>query len=207
MAANPSLNLCAHANLGLRQRFEVGELFGFETRNKYEIIDAQGTPIGFCAEQSKGLGGFLLRQFLGHWRTFTLHFFDAQRQPVMTATHPFRFWFQRLEIDSAGGQHLGAIQQRFSILSKTFHVENAVGSVLFEVNSPLWSPWTYAFYRNGKHVASVRKRWSGLFSEGFTDKDRFSIEFMDPALPQEQRQLLLAAGVFIDLKYFERKAR
>jgi len=34
-------------------------LFGFETRNKYEILSPEGASVGFAAEQEKGFGGFL----------------------------------------------------------------------------------------------------------------------------------------------------
>ena len=38
------------------------------------------------------------------------------------------------------------------------------------------------------------------------DADNFQIEFADPSLPEDDRALILASGLFIDLQYFERKA-
>ena len=55
-------------------------------------------------------------------------------------------------------------------------------------------------------MAFVRKRWSGLLKESFTDADHFTVAFVDPALDEDDRALLLAAGLFVDLQYFERKA-
>ena len=74
------------------------------------------------------------------------------------------------------------------------------------VSSPIWKIWTFPFARNGSEIAFVRKKWSGLFSEIGTDRDNFMLEFTSPSLTQKERQLLVAAGVFIDLMYFERKA-
>lgn len=202
-----TLNLSRHRTLRFRQKFEMAEFFGFETRNKYEIASENDGAIGFAAEQQKGVGGFLLRQFLGHWRTFTLHFFNANRELALVANHPFRIWFQRLEIETPDHRALGAIQQRFSVLSKRFDVEDAAGNVLFHVDSPLWSPWTYRFATPTREVAVVRKRWSGIFSEGFSDRDNFSIDYTEGSLGEDHRLLVLAAALFIDLKYFERKAR
>jgi uncharacterized protein YxjI len=189
----------------IRQRRELIEMLGFESRNKYEIYDEQGQIIGFCAEQQKGFLGVLLRQFLGHWRAFDLHFFDNQRQEVFIVKHPFRFFFQRLEVYSAQGEFLGALQQRFAILRKKFDVESARGHVIMNMESGLLQFWTFPFLKNNSEVAVVRKKWSGFLKEAFLDADNFQIEFSRSDLTELERSLILAAGIFIDLQYFEAK--
>lgn len=202
------MQLERHSTIQIRQRHEIGELFGFETRNKYEIRSREGTELGFAAEQQKGIWGLIVRQYLGHWRRFDIHIFDARRVPYLIASHPFRFLFQRLEIRDAGGNFLGALQQRFGFLiRKRFDVEDAQGNVMLTVSSPLWRPWTFPFERHGREVAKIVKKWSGLLSEAFTDKDNFELQFLDPALSKVERDLLLAAAFFVDLQYFERKAK
>jgi uncharacterized protein YxjI len=196
--------LAAASTLIVSQRFELAEMFSFETRNKYAIQVEGGEQIAFAAEQQKGVAGFLLRQVLGHWRTFEILFFDPQRQPVLSAIHPFRIFFQRLEVKDASGRRLGAVQQRFSLLSKRFDVENSTGRVILEVRSPLWRLWTFVFMRGGVEAARIEKKWAGLLAEGFTDKDNFRILFSG-RVSLEERQLLLAAAIFIDLQYFEDK--
>lgn len=189
----------------IHQVHEIGEWFGFETRNKYQILDETKTPIGFVAEQQKGILGFLFRQYLGHWRKFDVHFFTADRQLWLVAHHPFRWFFERIEIRDTQGQNIGAIQKRFSILSKRFDVENARGMTVMEVSSPIWRLWTFTFKHQDKKVAEVQKKWSGVFSEMFTDKDNFLVEFSDPTLSEEERRLVMVSSVFVDLLYFEKK--
>lgn len=201
-----SLTLLSHKRLFVHQIHEMAELFGFETRNKYAILTESGQQVGFAAEQQKGFIGFLLRHFLGHWRSFNIQFFDAQRTPYINAVHPFRFFFQRLEIFDINGRVIGAVQQRFSILSKRFDVQNAQGMTLFEVASPIWRMWTFPFLHDGRAVATVTKKWSGGLTELFTDKDNFLVEFSEDRLTEDERKLVLAAAVFIDLSYFENKA-
>ena len=201
-----SVTLAHHRRLMVRQRHELGELFGFETRNRYEIVGESGAPVAYAAEQQKGFLGFLFRQTLGHWRTFDIRFFTPDRAPFMTARHPFRWFFQRLEIYDEGGALVGAIQRRFSILSKRFDVEDASGKVVMEVSSPFWRLWTFPFMAGGAEVASVQKKWSGLLAEAFTDKDNFSVDLGAGALGEPERRLILAAAIFIDLMYFERKS-
>ena len=194
-------------NLFIHQRRELAEFFGFETRNKYEVVDGQGKVIAFAAEQGKGILGLLIRGYLGHWRRFEIRFFNSQREVVLIAKHPFRFFFQRLEIYNPQEQLLGSIQQRFAVFSKKFDVEGERGQLIFEIKSPFWSFWTFNFRRRGAVVASVKKKWSGGLTELFTDRDNFLVEYQDVQLTQNERILTLAAGMFIDLQYFERKAR
>jgi uncharacterized protein YxjI len=187
------------------QKKELAELFGIETRNKYSI-QLDGQELLYAAEQGKGGMAFLARMFLGHFRSFEIDFFDTARALVLRAVHPFRFIFQRLEVMLADGRPLGAIQQRFALFSKRFDVLDPSGRTLLRVSSPFYRPWTFAFLRNEAEVARVEKKWSGLLGEAFTDADRFRVLFAEPDLRPDERALVLAAAVFIDIQYFERKA-
>jgi uncharacterized protein YxjI len=188
------------------QRRELAEFFGYETRNKYVLQSESGAEVGFAAEQQKGILGFLFRQWFGHWRSFHILIYDSERRPTVTITHPFRLFFQRLEI-SMSDRLIGVIQQRFAFFSKCFDLEGKDGRVLLRVRSPLWSPWTFSFDRDGRRMAVVQKRWSGLFNEALTDADRFRIQFDTSELSAEERVLVLGAALFIDLQYFEKKAK
>jgi uncharacterized protein YxjI len=201
------LNLEREKQIYVRQRHEIAEFFGIETRNKYEVSRSDRTPIAYIAEQNKGLLGLLGRQFLGHWRSFELLGFTPDRRPVLTALHPFRWFFQRLEVRDASGRPIGIIQQRFAIFSKKFDILAPDGRVLVNMESPFWKLWTFPFRRNGQEVACLRKKWSGVLSEAFTDKDNFEITFADPQLKNDERLLMLTAALFVDLQYFEKKAR
>lgn len=192
--------------LVVAQRKELMELVGVETRNKYEIRSLSGQSLGFAAEQQKGVLGFLLRQFLGHWRSFELAIFDAMRNPVLLAHHPFRWFFHCLTVTTATGQLLGVIERRWSWVSKSFDVQDAQGNTILTVSSPIWRPWTFSFKRQDRVVAVVKKRWSGGLKEVFTDADNFAVDFEPGPVSPVERRLLLAAALFIDLMYFEHKA-
>ncbi len=190
----------------VRQRLEIGEFLGFETRNKYGLSTEQGEEFGFVAERAKGIFGFLLRQLLGHWRSFELHFFDAQRQLQLKAYHPFRWFFQRLELRGAENRFIGAIQRKFGILHKKFVVEDFQGREIMSVASPFFRIWTFPFEKDGREVARIEKKWSGILTEAFTDKDTFRLQIQDSSLSVDERCLLVAAAIYVDLLYFEKKA-
>lgn len=200
-----SLSLISRPSLIVKQAFELGEWIGFETRNKYSIHDERGVQIAFAAEQQKGIFGFLIRQYLGHWRTFDVHFFTPDRKCFLIGHHPFRWFFQRIEVKTATGEKIGAIQKRFAVFSKRFDIENEFGAVVMQVNSPIWRIWTFPFMVQGRKVAEVQKKWSGAISEVLTDRDNFRVEFVEPGLGEHERLIVMASAIFIDLLYFERK--
>jgi uncharacterized protein YxjI len=200
----PSSSLMQPA-LYVRQKRELAELFGFETRNKYAISTSDRQEVFYAAEQRSGLWGWLGRYLLGHWRSFDIAFFDPRRIEVFRAHHPFRFFFQRLEI-STNGRLIGALQQRFSLFSKRFDIVDDSGNLVFEMKSGFFQFWTFPISRGAEQIAVIEKKWSGLLSEMFTDKDNFRVSFQDASLPLEYRMLILAAAIFVDLQYFEKKA-
>lgn len=199
-------DLVTAQKLFVKQVFEIAEMFSFETRNKYRICDEHGRDIGYAAEQQKGFWGFIMRQFFGHWRSFAIHFYDMNRREFMIGDHPFRWFFQRLEVREANGRTLGIIERRFSILTKRFDVLDSQGRMLFEISSPFWRVWTFPFRRQGREMARISKRWSGIGFEMFTDRDNFMVEYLESSLTASERGLVLAAAVYTDLMFFEQKA-
>lgn len=194
-------------SLKIYQRKELVELIGYESRNKYEITTFNGETIAFAAEDGKSLLAILLRQFLGHWRTFEIHFYNSEREPLFVAFHPFRFYFSRLEITDHSGRWIGALQKRFSLLTKKFDLEDNEGHVFLTVASPLWRIWTFEFKTlSGRVAATIKKKWSGLLKEAFLDADNFELHFNAPNLSDDCKKTLLAAAIFIDLMYFEKRA-
>src|SRR5262249_44978418 len=121
--------------------------------------------------------------------------------------HPFRWFFQRIEVSDAAGKPLGAMEKRFTVFHTHFIIENPSGEVLMEVDRPLWTPWTFTFRKQGTEVGQIKKRWSGLLKETFTDGNNFTVHFNASNLTKQDRQLILAAAFFIDINYFEKKAR
>ena len=187
----------------IKQRKELLELIGFETRNKYEILTPNGLSLGFAAEQQKGFLGALLRQVVGHWRSFAIHVYDSNRQEQFVANHPFRFYFQRLEVSDMQSNHFGYLERQFSIFTKKFLVHDETARLSSEMSSGLFKIWTFPFKRNGKEIAKISKKWGGAMTELFMDSDTFLLEYLDPSLTPKEKIVLLCSAIFIDLLYFE----
>ncbi len=193
--------------LQIVQQKEMLEIvFGFETRNQYAIQGA-GRVLAYAAERAAGAGDMILRQFLGHNRSFELDVHDPGGRPLLRIEHPHRWFFRRLDVyEAESGRRLGAIEQRFAVLGRRFDVLDGSDTTMLEVRGSFFKPWTFPFSRDGRVVGRIEKQWSGMFTELVTDADRFRLTIDDAKLGPVSRLLILSAALFIDLEYFERKS-
>lgn len=187
----------------LKQRREAIELLGVEMRNTYDILLKDGQSIGSTTEVKSSFFAMLVRQLFRHWRTFSLSIVDAQGQEVIKLHHPFRFYFQRLEVTTPDGRTVGIMEKQFSILRRVFSITTDPLSLPIMMSSKMLSLWAFPFTRGGREVASISKQWGGALKEMFLDADTFGVQIIDPSLTADERILLLAAAIFIDINYFE----
>jgi uncharacterized protein YxjI len=100
---------------------------------------------------------------------------------------------------------LGHIQQRFAIFRKQFDVHDSRGRVIARINSSFFRFWTFEFKSGQRELGKIEKKWSGVLSEMFTDKDNFIVSFEDKT-DEKLRPLMLATCLMVDMIYFENKA-
>lgn len=189
-------------SLMVHQKKELGEvLTGFETKNKYAVLDVAGNQIYFAQEES---GSVLLRWFLRALRPFTITVLTEANEVVLQVTRPFRFYFHRIEVIDSQGELLGTIERRFSILRRIYSVYNSTGKEVYQLFGPILHPWTFQIRKDGIEYGKITKKWSGLLKEGFTDADNFGVMFpvdWDVKL----KALFLGAVFLIDFVHFENK--
>jgi uncharacterized protein YxjI len=195
----------AYQRLTVRQRKKWLEiLFSFEFRNHYDVFDRGELPVLHVAEQGGGFMAFLKRTFLGPLRPFEVLVTDSKtNESVLALRRPFRFFLHRLEVATAAGERLGAIQRRWSWLRRIYVIEDANGQVIADIFGPILRPWTFELRVNEKVLGTITKKWSGLFKEAFSDADNFGVDLgalQDPQL----KTLAFAATVLIDVCHFER---
>jgi len=186
----------------IRQHKEWGEiLIGFESRNRFELLDENGGTLGLAAEEGGGLGAMLGRQFLGHCRKATIHIYDPSGAEIGRGEKPFRWYFQRMELYD-GDRRIGAIQRKWSWIHRRFALENAAGEEVMEIFSPMFRIWTFKLMFQGQEVGRISKKWGGMLREMFTDADTFGVE-CQPHVPADVRKMLLVATFLIDFTCFE----
>ncbi len=186
--------------LVVSQRKEWGEILtGFETKNKYAVLDASGNDLYIAAELG---GSLLLRWFLKALRPFEINVWTYENRLVLRVVRPFRFYFHELSVYDAHGQLLGTIQKRFSILRKIYSVLDGSGQEIYQLFGPILHPWTFEIRKEDGEYGKITKKWSGLLKESLTDADNFGVSF--PASWDKKIKALFLGAVFlIDFVHFE----
>ena len=176
---------------------------GYERRNRYTATDEKAFPIFEIEEES----GWVPRQFLGAFRPLTF----VVTKPASTVVafkiaKPFRFWYPRAEIRDGAGRPIGSVESGFPIPVRWYTVRSATGATLLRISGAFWRPWTFKVMRGDVEVGEIRKKWSGVLKEVFTDADTFGVTF-PPQTDVAQKILLLAALLLIDIVHFENNAQ
>lgn len=181
---------------------EWGEIIlGFESKNRYELCDEDGTRLGLAAEESKGMGAMFMRNLLGKCRKASIHIYDEAGNKVGRGEKPFRWFFHRMEVFD-GDEKIGAIQRKWSLLNRKFVIENKAGEDVLEIYSPMFRIWTFKLLFEKQEVGRISKKWGGMLKEMFSDADIFGME-CEPHVPIEVRKILLVATFLIDFTCFE----
>jgi uncharacterized protein YxjI len=201
---NADLQNLAQANaLVIRQQKEWGEILtGFETKNRYEVMDRQSNPLIEALEEGDGVMAMITRLFLKALRPFKMHLFSPGGTGLFTLTRPFRFYFHELDVCQSNGAPLGKIKRRFAMLRRIYSVIDRNGNEIFELFGPLLHPWTFQIKKGGQELGKITKKWSGLVKESFTDADNFGITFPS-GIDLSQKAVLLGAVFLIDFVHFE----
>ncbi|NLF70685.1 MAG: scramblase [Candidatus Anammoximicrobium sp.] len=192
--------LAGVSGLVVVQRKEWGEILtGFETVNKYVVLDTSGRQLYLAAEEG---GSLLLRWFLKAMRPFTMAVLHKDGRAVLRVRRPFRFYFHCAEVVDASGRLLGTLQRRFSLARRIYSVLDTSGREQFELFGPILHPWTFEIRQDGREVGKITKKWSGLTLEAFTDADKFGVTF--PAdWDVSVKAVFLGAVFLIDFVHFE----
>ena len=195
--------LSSASGLVVSQKKEWGEIVsGFETQNKYVILDTQGNELYMALEDG---GSVLARWFLKALRPFEINIIERDGRPILRVNRPFRFYFHELEVFNPQGRLVGGIKRRFSVVRRIYSVMDSIGQEIFTLFGPILHPWTFEIKKNEMTFGKITKKWSGLMKEGFTDADNFAVTF--PAeWDTDLKSLFLGAVFLIDFVHFEDKS-
>lgn len=177
-------------------------ILGFESGNKYELLDKNGLKIGYMAEESPGIMGFLVRQILKSHRPFHIKIWDNAGKEVLRLKRGFFFFFSTIEIFGEANELLGTVNRRFGIFYKKYDLLDERGRLFARVKAPIWRLWTFPIFdERDNEIGVIKKSWGGLLKEAFSDADKFGVSL--PNLEYKEKAVTLACAVTIDLDFFE----
>jgi uncharacterized protein YxjI len=194
--------LAAASELVIAQKKEWGEIVvGFETKNKYVVLDPFGNELYAAVERK---GSVLARLFLRALRPFTIEILDLQGTPLLRVQRPFRFYFHEAHVEDAGGKPLGTVRRRFALIRRLYDILDGTEQQAFELFGPILHPWTFRIRKHGTEDGKITKKWSGALKEAFSDADNFAVQFPQ-GLTIEEKALFLGAVFLIDFVHFENR--
>ncbi|XP_055347501.1 phospholipid scramblase 2-like [Paramacrobiotus metropolitanus] len=197
----------------VKQKVELFELLtGWETNNKYDILNSMGQQVYYAAEDND----CCTRNYCGPIRPFDMRIFDNAKNEVMHLFRPLKCtgccWpccLQELEVMSPPGTPIGYIVEEWSFLVPKFRIENANRQTVLRLTGPICKisccndvEFPVLSADGTKVVGKISKQWTGILKEAYTDADNFGIQFpMD--LDVQTKATLLGALFLIDFLYFE----
>ena len=96
--------LSAAESIMISQKKEWGEIItGFETKNKYQIMTQDGSPLYFAGETG---GNFLMRMFLKGSRPFEMTVMDSSGKVILKVNRLLDFSFLNVLSATAPAKYL-----------------------------------------------------------------------------------------------------
>jgi uncharacterized protein YxjI len=191
--------------LTVKQRKNWWEMiFSFEAKNRYVVLGNRMGAAFEVEEQGEGFGALLKRLFLGTARPFTAFVTDARRDSLAMRLHRrWRWFFPFMDVHDGEDQPVASLEAQWAWFQRRYTVRDAQGTTLGEIVGPFFKPWTFELTVGGQVIGHIKKKWSGLLNEAFSDADNFEVEFAADVDPR-WKALSLAAAVLIDVVHFER---
>jgi uncharacterized protein YxjI len=140
----------------------------------FAICDADGRQVYYVDGRQWSIGD-------------KLSFQDSQRREVAFIAQRLLSWGKTYDI-TVGGQHVAQVRKHIFTLLRCHFTVDVPGPDDLEAAGSLFD-MEYSFYRAGRTVAEVSKRW-------FAISDSYGIEIADPGVDDV---IILAAAVVIDL--------
>ncbi|KAL4239299.1 hypothetical protein ACF0H5_000116 [Mactra antiquata] len=219
----PSLQYLAGLDqIIVKQKLEALEILtGFETRNRYAVLNNQGQQIFFVQEESS----LCERCFMPLNRGFQLHVTDNNSQEIMQFRRDFKCctgccWCgggccdMTIYIESPVGNVIGKCVTGDSKWKPHMRVYDAADNHMFtiwgpccpcqaicctdDVEFPITDPTLTT------RVGMIAKQWRGCCVDTFTDADQFSLTF--PAdMTVNCKALLMGALFLVEFYVFEQQ--
>jgi uncharacterized protein YxjI len=118
---------------------------------------------------------------------------------VLTVRRGVSILLSRVDVLDASGMRIGGFRQKFVTIGGKFDVLGPSDEPLCTLAGK-WTGWNFKFTRDGRQLAEVSKKWTGIGREFFTSADNYVLQ-IDETVPRGDavRALILASVLCIDM--------
>ena len=201
--AEETSSLFTEPLINVKQIVEGLELItDLEGRNKYNFLSPKGKLLAHAEEENTGVAGAVVRNLLSFGRPFTMGISVLNTPEIIWLKRHFEFFLSRIDV-SDDDKKIGSVKQQLSLLQRKYELNSHLTSKKLKITGSIFKPWTFNISADFRPVGSIKKKWSGLLTEGFTRADSFEISIDDHRLTRIERKLIFAAAIAIDIDHFE----
>ncbi|EGD92733.1 hypothetical protein TESG_00302 [Trichophyton tonsurans CBS 112818] len=179
---HPASQILANSGLVVQRQLEMmNVLLGFEQANRYVILDAHGNHVGYMAEEEKGMGSMLSRQWLHTHRPFVTHVFDRNQNEVLRFHRPFSWVNSTIFVfdphNNTAGSHAPLVDLQHNVPG------SQAGSVKV---SPLEHSQMHVIGAAQQRWAPLRRKYNLFLSHPNTTARHIPAGIQQPAVPPEK---------------------
>jgi len=191
-----------------RKMLLIKERIGFlKFVDTFDIYDpATGAQVGIARERT-AVWLKLLRLLINKRLLPTrVEVRERDDTPVlMMLRRGFALLHSHVSVHDAADREIGWFKSKFFSIGGGFHVLDTQKQPVAEVKGD-WKGWNFRFLApDGSELGKVTKKWGGLGKELLTSADNYIIALNETRqLPRHATELLLAAGLAIDIVYKEK---
>lgn len=184
---------------------------GYEQANKYAIHNEQNKLLGYILEEDQGFKNVIARQLLRTRRPFKADVIDPDGNVVFRLHRPLQYFINsKIFVSDKNGREIGAVLSDFHLWRRRYDLF-LEGKQVFRIDSGFLS-WDFEVYNHlQQQVAIINRNFGGLIKEMFADAGQYVVNYTGPSQETkktfsevDERAVLLAGAISIDIDYFSR---
>lgn len=208
--ASPASILLKNSALLVSRQLELLNIvLGWEQANQYVLKNPKGEAVGYLLED-KGILSTISRQLLHTRRPFNALVTDLQGNAVLKISRPVQLFLNSsIKVERGDGVEIGRVDSDWHLLRRRYNL--FVGSEKRMRIDEATLSWDFnaTSADDGQNLGLINRNWSGFVTEIFTDKGQYVVHFdatpnQKRSLSLEERAVLLACAITIDIDYFSR---
>ncbi len=177
----------------------------FKFENSYQIYNDKGENIG-AVKQKLSTGEKILHMLINKkMQPFYLEIQNLNNGVEFTVSRGWTFWMSKIIINDAHGALIGSIRQKFAFFRTKFFIFDKSENQIAEMRGD-WKAWDFKITdMNDIQLGSINKKWAGVAKEFFTSADKYNVTIEPSFSKKENKIILLAGAVAIDMVLKESK--
>ncbi|KAJ3320193.1 hydrolase 76 protein [Boothiomyces sp. JEL0866] len=206
---SPESFIFRHNCLVVGRQLEImNVILGYEQANKYSLNTIDGQNVGIICEEESTFKSAILRQMFRTRREYNADLLDLGGNLLYKIKRPFK-WFLNSTIKIYyKDEEIGFVKSDWHLWRRRYDlfVQN---EQFARIDMGLWA-WDFEARDNEQQkLSDINRNFMGIMKEIFTDMGKYIVHYdatidANSKLSLDQRAVLLACAMSIDIDYFSR---